>query len=242
MNTTAKVLIGALVGGGVGWFIGSVIEEYLQLVEQEEGHPYSDTSEYPQLKLKKETNSMAQKVALPGTQTPVDYTRKYIPDAEDRSDLARFARRYNQGIVPSTEEDEALARESIGEDEPLEESDIPEAEEVDADDSGIIRVISAQEFAENTVGYPQYTLSYYEDDVMTDDKNIPIRKPEELVGPDALVSFGEISGDEDVVYVRNNIKHVDYEVVRTGSNFAGRVERKKIQRKVAKSSNEEQDS
>lgn len=75
-------------------------------------------------------------------------------------------------------------------------------------------VISPTEFSESE--YEAITLFYYSDKVLADmDGNI-IHNINELIGPEALSTFGRYTDEEhdydNVVYVRDDNKKVDYEI------------------------------
>ena len=80
----------------------------------------------------------------------------------------------------------------------------------------MIEVIPPDEFG----AYDDYDLiglTYYANDVLTDDGDFPIDDPEEVVGPDALDSFGE--WEDDTVYVRNDTLKCYYEICRDNSEY-----------------------
>lgn len=70
-------------------------------------------------------------------------------------------------------------------------------------------VISPDEFGEKD--YTMVTLTYYNDRVLADRFDEVIDDPTELVGPEALESFGEY--EDDAVYVRNDALKTDYEIL-----------------------------
>ena len=101
----------------------------------------------------------------------------------------------------------ALARERLG-DEAIDEDDLPN-----------LHVISLEEYAVST--NRKVVLTFYdEDDVLTDNDSNPIADPDALLGPEGLMAFGEGSGDPDTVYVRNDDRATDYEVVRLHKSYA----------------------
>jgi hypothetical protein len=84
-------------------------------------------------------------------------------------------------------------------------------------------VISIDEFMEATDAdaRAQITLTYYsDDDVLTDDKDIPIDDIDETIGTENLSHFGEGSGDGRIVYIRNEHMDVDFEVILHQGNYA----------------------
>lgn len=73
-------------------------------------------------------------------------------------------------------------------------------------------VISPEEFGE--LGYPIISLDYYTDDVLMNDRGKIITNAKELVGEDFASHFGEYEDDPDIVYVRNDLQYIDYEICR----------------------------
>jgi hypothetical protein len=70
-------------------------------------------------------------------------------------------------------------------------------------------VISPDEF--DTIEYDTVNLTYYADGVLVNDSDDEvIEDVEDLVGPDALDSFGEY--EEDSVFVRDDALGIDYEI------------------------------
>lgn len=94
---------------------------------------------------------------------------------------------------------------------PDEEEDIEVSTEWD--EKGI-HIISLEEWNAPEPEYEKETLIYYDDDVVADESDTVIFEWKDLIGEDALVSFGEKSQDSDIIYVRNNELKTDYEVIR----------------------------
>lgn len=209
MNRKVSIAIGALTGAGLGWFIGAVIVDYIALKKEEEAN-----ENYCDYDVEDETPELEEKVLNGNRKTIKKEPRARVKNyaeyftKHDRPDLARLAAKYNGGEVaePSVEMDES------------DESDSFE-EEIEVEDDKDPKVITLAEFA-NAEGYQTLTLNYYDDDVVTDEHDVPIDRPEQLLGDDALVSFGEGSEDEDVVYVRNEAKKAMYEVVRLNKEYS----------------------
>lgn len=85
-------------------------------------------------------------------------------------------------------------------------------------------VISKEEFLQGDQGFEQATLTYYEgDDVLTDDRDAPIDDTEGVVGNANLFRFGLWSDDKNVVYVRNEDKELDFEIVRSTGKYSQEV-------------------
>jgi hypothetical protein len=72
-------------------------------------------------------------------------------------------------------------------------------------------IIHKDEFYENEHDYSQITLTYYSgDDILVDEDDSPIYSHNQVVGE---LKFGHGSGDPNVVYVRNDKRRAEYEVL-----------------------------
>lgn len=72
--------------------------------------------------------------------------------------------------------------------------------------------IHRDEFFEDSMGYTQATLTYYQgDDILTDELDVPIYGHSALTGN---MQFGHGSGDPNVVYIRNEEREDEYEILR----------------------------
>jgi hypothetical protein len=82
-------------------------------------------------------------------------------------------------------------------------------------------VITVEQFGEEMDHYDKITIYFYEDDeVLTDENEEVITDVSAIVGDDALYSFGDGSGDAEIVYVRNDKMQIDYEVIRLSKSYA----------------------
>ena len=80
-------------------------------------------------------------------------------------------------------------------------------------------VISPDEFG-GADGYDAISLTYYSGNgVLVDDNEEQVDNVEELVGEDSLKHFGEY--EDDSVYVRNDERKCDYEILLDESNYYG---------------------
>lgn len=81
------------------------------------------------------------------------------------------------------------------------------------------RVITGAEY-DDLDEYEAVTLTFYDDGVLTDDKNNVITDREHTVGDDFQNHFNEDEYDPDTVYVANDEKKIKYEICMDYSNFA----------------------
>ncbi len=65
--------------------------------------------------------------------------------------------------------------------------------------------------------YEVYTLFHYADGVLTDDDNEIIDDVDDAVGEDYADHFGEY--EDGAVYIRNNARHCDYEILMDLRNY-----------------------
>lgn len=77
-------------------------------------------------------------------------------------------------------------------------------------------VIPPEEFGELS-GYETITLYYHSDGVLTDDQNEIVEDVDDVVGEDFSDHFGEY--EDDSVFIRNDAKRVDYEILYDPSTY-----------------------
>lgn len=80
-------------------------------------------------------------------------------------------------------------------------------------------VIEPERFGEYNE-YGTKTLTYYADNVLTDEIDNPItsEEMETMIGPDALDHFGEY--EDDSVYIRDEMNEMDYEILKSEKTFS----------------------
>ena len=80
-------------------------------------------------------------------------------------------------------------------------------------------VITPEQFGEYSE-YGTKTLTYYADNVLTDEIDNPITSDEmeTMIGPDALDHFGEY--EDDSVYIRDEMNEMDYEILKSEKTFS----------------------
>lgn len=106
----------------------------------------------------------------------------------------------------------------------LNDEDFDLEEERLARRNGIPYVVTREEYDENPDQYEQISLTYFGyDDVLVDDDEKSIDNIEDYVGKHNLQRFGHGSGDPKVVYIRNELKEMDYEVLRSDGSYAEEV-------------------
>ncbi len=82
-------------------------------------------------------------------------------------------------------------------------------------------IISLEDFCEPPAGFQQLTITYYAGDkVLVDDKDIPIENVGKTTGPLSPLSFGGVSQDPHLMFVRNHLLDCDFEVVLNAGSYA----------------------
>lgn len=85
-------------------------------------------------------------------------------------------------------------------------------------DSSFPYIISSEEFNDADLDFNQNTLTYYEvDRVLVDERDQPLEVG--TVGEHNL-QFGNASGDQNIVYIRNHHLEVDFEICRSYGSYA----------------------
>lgn len=233
MNQTLKMAIGAAIGGVVGYFAASVAVDYMHMVEDAKNQPYDASDEMPDTDDEEESRydqfrnnqrpiEMSKQQKTTKT-VRTDYSAYFTP--EEKIGLQELAAKYNDGVLPPEPQSETVIEEV---------DETPEL--IDTGDEPVIGIITMADFANSQYEYEQVTLSYYEDDVVTDEQDNPIPDPEKFLGEEALVSFGQGGNDENVVYVRNHDRKTEYEIIHARCPYI-LTEPKRPARRVAPRSN-----
>lgn len=131
------------------------------------------------------------------------------PDTDENKNVAAPAKNMDKGDI--TEYTKRL--QSAGY---TDYSGIAESARKEPKPSDVPYVISPDEFGEFE-DYTKVSLSYYEDGVLADECGEEVDDVEEIVG-DGLEHFGEY--EEDSVFVRNDAKRCDYEILKVLRNFS----------------------
>lgn len=148
---------------------------------------------------------------------------------EEDEDMESFEKR----IIEKAKVEVEDVKERLGLFEEDEEADDTEEEVVTvsvfetqqnvAEQESDIYVISKDSFENDDSEYTQNTLTYFaDDDVLADERDQPIHNKRPIVGEDNL-RFGEESNDPNIVYIRNDILEVDFEVCLSEGSFAHEV-------------------
>lgn len=137
-----------------------------------------------------------------------------------------------ENVLEGLEYIESKEEEQTTEDEWLEENvEVDESEEEDEVESihkqnydrnrNEPYIISVKEYMEDRDDHDKITITYFEDDdVLCDEREEVIPNVEATVGSNALTSFGELSEDSKIVYVRNERTSTDFEVIRDTRSYA----------------------
>lgn len=82
-------------------------------------------------------------------------------------------------------------------------------------------IISHSEFHGNDLEYQQSTITYYAGDaVLADEQDEPIEDVDATVGLNNLTRFGEFSDGQYCVYVRNDARGIDYQILGSDGKYA----------------------
>lgn len=201
--TNLRLIATAAVGLAVGSVIGYKYAEKKMLAEFEE-------------RLERETN-LVRRMYKPEHETPQDMVEELYGEA-----IKEY--QGEEGAAPESKEPVAYhkIRPSSVEIAKKEEKLIERSVFQPSEDRGEIHVITANEQQES--GYEQVTWTYYaKDGVVTDVHEDRIEDYAKFLGTDFIEMFGVGSDDENVVYIRNEVLMIDYEVVRSHGAYVEEV-------------------
>lgn len=226
MNRNMMLLISTAVGGTVGYFVSAVIADYLDekeirdqapLITNEDEELSTDDEDEEESSSGKTTMSKSKKYK--GKSNKTDYTSYF--NSINRPDLAALAQKYNEGKTGNEPHQDGIVASMIA----FDEFENSEKFKSPLDD---ITVISQEQFNNNVDEFEVVDLTYYADGIMVGEDDNIISGPEDIIGTDALSSFGMSSDDPDIVYVRNPKTRALYEIVRMSVKYAIDAERDEI--------------
>lgn len=100
----------------------------------------------------------------------------------------------------------------------------PKDEPADPRDYTKPYVLTHDEYFTAEKEYEQLSLTYYEGDkTLANERDEPVADVESLVGKENLLRFGSGSKDPNIVYIRNDHKQLDCEVVRSSGSYVDEV-------------------
>lgn len=196
MKTNTKIILSFIGGAAVGSLICFALlkEKYETLANEEIEHMNNYYEE--ELKNVREVVEEIKESEEQEKKTYVDYVKKYSPNEIVKD-------RYYDMPYPDTIDEDYHEDESPPEDPP--ENDLLYEEPF---------VISREDFDDTYAHFDKITITYYEqDDVLADEQDEVIPDIESVVGYEALGRFGDMSDDDNIVYVRNGRLGSDYEII-----------------------------
>lgn len=183
---------GLLVGGVLGWLLHRHVSDARLEAEIEEVKSY----------YKARANEAAKTVAL------ATHPGKLVADPDSFVPMVSFGFAEEDASGDSSEDGGDASSETPEDGAVLVR---PESVE-DVRNPQFPYVISIDEFSEDFEKYQKITLNYYaEDDVLADDKDVPIRDAVGLAGA-FKTKFGDRSGDPHIVFIRNERLESDFEI------------------------------
>lgn len=194
LSTTIAFVAGAALGGATIWYITK--ERYARLAEEEIN---SVKEAYARREGKKEKADKALK-RYQGTDEEIQegQTPAVTAKVMEKGSITEYAERVKNG-APMDYSRTSVPPKAVPQEKPAEPETSGEHP----------YVIAPEEFDE--LGYTAISLTYFADGVLADENGVVVDDVEEIVG-DALDHFGEY--EDDSVYVRNDAKRCDYEILR----------------------------
>lgn len=123
-------------------------------------------------------------------------------------------------IVEEVPERTSVVRNIFVDNVPLTDEDFDLEEERLARRNGVPYVVTREEYDENADQNEQTSLTYFGyDEVLVDENEKSIDNIEEFVGKHNLQRFGHGSGDSKIVYIRNEQRGMDFEVLRSDGSY-----------------------
>lgn len=221
-QATALVVGGMLVGAGVTALV--LKKHYQTKAEEQIKIEVAEAREH----YMRRTKNLHDKVVadMPTVSAPSVKTQE-TEDEELFTEAKKAMVNYNR-VPPSTEYLQSFAKDKgyVTESEsPEQVNTIPDPRPPyvflpEDTDINVPYIIPIDEYMANDTDANQLTLTYYAGDgTLLDDAENIIDDIAAAVGHDALTKFGQESGDDNVVYVRNEKTDRDYEIIRDPRHY-----------------------
>lgn len=233
MNYTRQIVIGTASGLAVGGFLGFIItkrvlekkyediarteiqavKDYYKLIRKDNIRP-GDLVHQPALLTDGQMDEMSEHLLELGRQAVLTQTLGYSTPPDKADDI-----------------DETPSVSEVRPEQESRKMTIEEAREIDTFDEVYQHMIANRsdkepyiltidEYMTDDPEYQKVSVTFYEgDDTLADDRDTVIPEVEEHLGTDALTKFGLYSKDANIVYVRNERKKMDFEVVRNMASY-----------------------
>lgn len=206
MSEAVKMAGAAVVGAGIGFFVGyKLLEKRLEAAFDE--------------RLDAETSQMREfyQIVKKPYATPEEAVNDLIPEAPPAKEDPREPNmRTAYHKIVASEYTEAQADEVEAAAAVEQTHNIFEQPK----DPGKPYVITQDDFMGNATGFGQSTLTYYlEDDTLVDERDEIIASPHDVLGEGFRSQFGQDSSDENTVHIRHEKLGLEFEVVRSNGSY-----------------------
>lgn len=216
-----SAVVGALVGGGTYWIVNRMLKKkYREIADKE----IAEAKEFYSAMNKREGYSSPMEAAKTMA------SKISPPRYDDNEAVALYQGReaekaeMNESDISTEDEggEEQMVNVFLNNDPSDDEWDAEEEMAYRATlEDGVPFIISEEEFSAGQEGYQQASLTYYWGDMTLADEQdgeIPFVNP--IVGEENMYHFGRGSGDERIVYIRNDRLERDFEVVKNDGKYA----------------------
>lgn len=155
----------------------------------------------------------------------VDYSKMFTgADPNPEPDTENEFLQPKEEVTVEVTDDIVVVEKKLFEGIAVEDMDAHDAATQMLIEANLPHVISAEDFNENETEFEQVTITWFAgDDVLVDETEQMIDDVEGIVGVSNMDRFGYLSGDNNIVYIRNTDKQLEFEVVRSEGNYAQEV-------------------
>lgn len=229
MSKGSAMVLGFVIGGGLGYIIGTIIADYVA----PEYYTEEELEALAHILANEEYDDGGEDVVVTINDKGEREEREYrdYTKFHKTEDIQTVKSRYDNQVDDEAlvdDEGNYLEEDDIWEDIPMIDLDNLEGTDpqqyVDMRDTDVPYIMLEYEFEAEENGFKQAVLKYYpEDDVLTDEKNTPVMNISRIIGDHALNNFGVFASDEDTVYVCNPNLEFEYRVIRLDGSYENKV-------------------
>jgi len=209
LHYATAAFVGGAMGGLAARYVLAHLEVKPEYAQDEFGWKFKDEEKTPdtddtlQIPTDQQATIGETQLTKKSKVKPIDY-HGLAAQRQAKRDLKELAKQY-------------LPKEPEG-------TETPVVETVAEVISGQPYVINMLSWTNEARAFSKLSWTFYdEDDTLCDEHEEIVSNPDNIVGPDALLRFGEGSDDPDVVYVRNVNMASDYEISRVHAKYSREV-------------------
>lgn len=231
INTSIKCImsltVGAAFGTAVTWHVAkSKYEKELDKRMKEASDKYHEKLEYEINKIGEDSlNEQTETIIKNAANHVADNTDENTTSVEEKYEPKVDYRSYYRSSEDAEETLNRIENEKYIESLEPEDKDVDTYVPLPSEDNGRPYIIDYPTYEyDRPDGYFASIIHYYTDGIYAteDDEVLAVTEVDDMIGLDAIDHFGTNPHDKDTVYIRNDSRRMDYELIKEPCSFDNR--------------------